>query len=134
MKAAQYHNAINCPLTPSTRLLCHGLAASPRSLDTSRAPPTRTPAHLEQLDQSHCPPARPSASANAPYHTHTWNSLTNSPIFSSGGRMVVRRWKVPSSWPKPEPGTVTMPVASSSCGARDGGGNEQALSVELARW
>lgn len=26
-----------------------------------------------------------------------------------------RRWKVPSSWPKPEPGTVTMPVASSSC-------------------
>lgn len=36
--------------------------------------------------------------------------------------MVVRRWKVPSSWPKPEPGTVTMPVASSSCGGGEGWG------------
>lgn len=42
------------------------------------------------------------------------NSCTNSAIFSSRGRMVVRRWKVPSAWPKPLPGTVLMPVSSSS--------------------
>lgn len=30
------------------------------------------------------------------------------------GRMVVRTWKVPGACLKPEPGTVTMPVASSS--------------------
>lgn len=46
-----------------------------------------------------------------------WNSFSfsaTSTIFSSGGRMVVRRWKVPDSYPKPLPGTVLMPVASSS--------------------
>lgn len=32
----------------------------------------------------------------------------------SSGRMVVRRWKVPAFCPKPEPGTVEMPVDSSS--------------------
>merc|ERR1712146_234010 len=29
-------------------------------------------------------------------------------IFSSSGRIVVRRWYVPSFWPKPVPGTVEM--------------------------
>eukprot|EP00955_Chlamydomonas_euryale_P054997 356003-Chlamydomonas_euryale.AAC.1 len=47
----------------------------------------------------------------------SWKSLnfcTNCEITSSRGRIVVRRWNVPSAWPKPEPGTVEMPVASSS--------------------
>ena len=35
-------------------------------------------------------------------------------LTSSRGRMVVRRWNVPSSCPKPDPGTVLIPVASSS--------------------
>ena len=41
------------------------------------------------------------------------NFSTNSAIFSSRGRIVVRRWKVPSSCPKPLPGIVTMPLSSS---------------------
>jgi hypothetical protein len=43
----------------------------------------------------------------------SWKLLnfdTNSAIFSSRGRMVVRKWKVPSAWPKPLPGTVLMPA------------------------
>ena len=39
---------------------------------------------------------------------------SGSGLTSSRGRMVVRRWNVPSSCPKPEPGTVLIPVASSS--------------------
>lgn len=45
-----------------------------------------------------------------------WNSLSRpsiSMIMDSGGRMVVLKWKVPGLWPKPEPGTTQMPVASS---------------------
>lgn len=45
-----------------------------------------------------CPPV--------PMPTFSWNRLNllvKSAIFSSGGRMVVRKWYVPSSWPKPEP-------------------------------
>lgn len=46
-----------------------------------------------------------------------WKSLSlsiTSGIFSSSGRIVVRRWYVPSFWPKPVPGTVEMPVLSRS--------------------
>ena len=35
-------------------------------------------------------------------------------IWSSCGRKVVRKCHVPSSCPKPEPGTTQIPVASSS--------------------
>mmetsp|Transcript_13690 Transcript_13690/g.29383 ORF Transcript_13690/g.29383 Transcript_13690/m.29383 type:complete len:149 (-) Transcript_13690:1434-1880(-) len=47
----------------------------------------------------------------------SWNFLnfsTKVVMTSSRGKIVVRRWKVPSSCPKPDPGTVLMPVASSS--------------------
>lgn len=46
-----------------------------------------------------------------------WKFLSKSTkccIVSSLGRMVVLKWNVPGSCPKPEPGTVLMPVASSS--------------------
>ena len=42
------------------------------------------------------------------------NYQSGSGLTSSRGRMVVRRWNVPSSCPKPDPGTVLIPVASSS--------------------
>ena len=52
------------------------------------------------------------------------NPLWNSPIrvitpsiSFSGGRKVVRKCHVPCFWPKPEPGTTTIPVASRSARA-----------------
>jgi len=47
------------------------------------------------------------------YATHL-SASQNSSILSSGGRMVVRKWWLPSFCPKPLPGVVAMPVASSS--------------------
>ena len=47
-----------------------------------------------------------------------WNFAIRSPtrsIWSSGGRKVVRKCHVPAFWPKPEPGTTTMPVFSRRC-------------------
>ncbi|PNH12190.1 hypothetical protein TSOC_000888 [Tetrabaena socialis] len=38
------------------------------------------------------------------------SAATTSTMSSSEGRKVVRKWKVPSAWPKPLPGTTTMPV------------------------
>ncbi len=49
-----------------------------------------------------------------------WKSLslaTNCSILLSRGRIVVRRWYVPSSCPNPDPGTTVIPVSSSSCSA-----------------
>ena len=47
-----------------------------------------------------------------------WNFAIRSPtrpIWSSGGRKVVWKCHVPAFWPKPEPGTTTMPVFSRRC-------------------
>ena len=59
-----------------------------------------------------------------PYAYLAMNALWNLPIrsttasiSSSGGRNVVRKCHVPATWPKPEPGTTTMPVSSRSASA-----------------
>ena len=46
-----------------------------------------------------------------------WKAPKSATIFlmrSSDGRIVVRRWNVPSCCPNPDPGTVRMPVSSTS--------------------
>lgn len=97
-----------------------------------RGPPSRRPPTL-----LHPCPQPPASTASTAGHgcqngtsrrleRRTWKSLTKSAIFSSGGRMVVRRWKVPSSCRGEAEGGVHVRAA---VGARPGGESAPLVAV-----